>query len=397
MANPCVAHGGSQARAGFGIAVDVSAAGLAARFANTAGWFSAVIAGVIAGAHYELSTFCGNDPPTEPTLTAQDFVDALSVSDFANKVIAEKKILDWVGSHIWYDLCQCADLTNPTPGTYQSDPGNMPQVDPPTVVPPAQSTPCASSSFLTSVTSNSPIICAGPITLPFGVQGFTFQGWQDRTGTLKTSQVGITALFKDASNATVVSSLMSIAPIRDVNNKAVMSIAVPANAVTLTFFAQSGDTSNTEKTAVTWQTWCGNQPGPITGCCPPDPLMVAQMAQILDLVTLIQRQSVPFGYVAGGVHTTLSGAGAISIAGILGVKVAVTTLPASYGVAGTSPPEHFDLGFVTFGTADGFPSAFRLTRNPQVMMPARCSVYTDLDYDLAPGVVVTITELLREP
>jgi len=114
------------------------------------------------------------------------------------------------------------------------------------------------------------------------------------------------------------------------------------------------------------------------------------------MVTLIQRQSVPFAYVPGAVHTAISGAGAIAVSGLIGALIDVTTLPASYGSRGTSPAEHFDLGFLAWGTTDGYPSSVRLEHDPQLSLPARCSAFTELAYDLSPGVVVTITELHRE-
>jgi hypothetical protein len=148
-----------------------------------------------------------------------------------------------------------------------------------------------------------------------------------------------------------------------------------------------------------WQ-GAGSQQLP-TDCCQ---LTTALLEQVLSgvnaavqAITLIQRQAVPFAYVPSTVHTALSGAGALSISGLIGIKIAVTSLPSTLGVEGTSPPKHFDLGYVTFGTIDGFGQAVRLERNPQVILPPRCSAFTDLDYDLAPGVVVTITELRREP
>jgi len=115
------------------------------------------------------------------------------------------------------------------------------------------------------------------------------------------------------------------------------------------------------------------------------------------MVTLIQRQAVPFAYVASTAHSGLSGAGSLSISGLLGIKVAVTTLPAQLGSQGTSPAEYFDMGWLTFGTLDGYPQSYRLERSAQILLPNLCSAFTSLDYDLHPGVVVTITELLREP
>jgi hypothetical protein len=132
-------------------------------------------------------------------------------------------------------------------------------------------------------------------------------------------------------------------------------------------------------------------------CCPPDPTLAAQLAQILGMVTLIQRQSVPFGYVPGAVHAGLSGTGSIAIAGILGAKMDITTLPASLGSSFTSPAEHFDVGFITWATPDGYPTSDRIEHQPTLSFPLRAGLYTELFYDLHPGVVVTITELLREP
>lgn len=134
-----------------------------------------------------------------------------------------------------------------------------------------------------------------------------------------------------------------------------------------------------------------------TPCCPPDETGLAYLDQILKAVTLIQRQAVPFGYVASTAHAGLSGAGTLDISGLLGASVTVTTIPGQYGRGGSSPVEYFDMGFVTFGTPDGYPSSYRVERSSNVFLPSRCGAYTTLAYDLPPGVVATITELVREP
>lgn len=135
----------------------------------------------------------------------------------------------------------------------------------------------------------------------------------------------------------------------------------------------------------------------VTPCCPPDVSTQASLDLILKMVTLIQRQSVPFAYLPSTTHPTLSGAGSFDISGLIGASIQVTTLPTAIGREGTSPTEYFDMGFVTFGTPDGYPTSYRLERDSQVMFPARCGLYTTLAYDLHPGVVITITELVREP
>jgi hypothetical protein len=115
------------------------------------------------------------------------------------------------------------------------------------------------------------------------------------------------------------------------------------------------------------------------------------------MVKLIQRQAVPFAYVPGTTHTGLSGAGVIDVSGLIGAKADVTTTPDRFGREGTSPTEFFDMGFITWGTPDGWPSSFRLEHDPLVMFPRSAGLYTEIRYDLEPGVVITLTELLREP
>ena len=132
-------------------------------------------------------------------------------------------------------------------------------------------------------------------------------------------------------------------------------------------------------------------------CCPPDTSTQAYLDVITRQLNLIQRQLVPFAYIASTAHAGLSGAGTFAIQGLLGVKVNVTTIPTPIGREGTSPTEYFDMGFLTFGTPDGYDHSVRLERSQQIILPARCSAFTTFAYDLHPGVVVTVTELVREP
>jgi len=51
----------------------------------------------------------------------------------------------------------------------------------------------------------------------------------------------------------------------------------------------------------------------------------------MAMVTLIQRQAAPFGYVPGAIHAGLTGTGVIAIQGLIGCKVDITTLPTQLG------------------------------------------------------------------
>jgi hypothetical protein len=79
------------------------------------------------------------------------------------------------------------------------------------------------------------------------------------------------------------------------------------------------------------------------------------------------------------------------------VRVDITGGLAALRSVGNLPPYYFGGGYITFGTADGYPSSYRLKHSTLLCMPPRCSAYTKVAYDLPPGVTVTITELVREP
>ncbi len=114
-------------------------------------------------------------------------------------------------------------------------------------------------------------------------------------------------------------------------------------------------------------------------------------------VQLIQRQSVPFGYIVSTVHAGLSGDGTISVQGLIGLAISVTTLPSRAGVLAGDPNVYFSLGWVNVGTADGWFSRQELRHNPQVIFPEDMGAVTLVGYSIPADVTVSITELVREP
>jgi hypothetical protein len=121
----------------------------------------------------------------------------------------------------------------------------------------------------------------------------------------------------------------------------------------------------------------------------------ATVALIRQDVQLIQRQKVPFGYLAGTSHVGLSGQGDFAVQGILGLAVSATTVPGSTGLESGDPEAHFGLGWITTGTAAGWRRSVALRHTPQWV-----DVEPDdtlVGYSLAPLVVVDIVEQLREP
>lgn len=352
----------------------------------------------------DVAAFCAGEPPAQPNLVEDTMAAVLAGGEFGAALVAAELIQQAIQNQLWYQICECVSGTQPTAPTGQSAPAGLVQINPPTVVAPGPLGPCMSVASQQKVFNDTTAVILigankanGLLNQPLPSGATTLHGVYANQVVGGSPKGAIYVVEFYDSAGTFVSAFFPTAASGATTTR---DDAIPSTARYIYVDVSAGTVgANTNTADVHLTVFCGTSgPGtPAVPCCPPDPIITGMLTQILNYVTTIQRQAVPFGYVVSTVHAGLSGAGALSISGLLGIKVALTTLPSAYGVAGTSPPEHFDLGFVTFGTADGFPSAFRLTRNPQVMMPARCSVYTDLDYDLAPGVVVTITELVREP
>lgn len=113
-------------------------------------------------------------------------------------------------------------------------------------------------------------------------------------------------------------------------------------------------------------------------------------------VQLIQRQHVPFAYVAGTLHTGLSGAGTITVSTILGLSIQTTSM-APYLSSDMAPVESwFKLGEISWGTSDGWMARRIVTHNPHLYLDIDGDI-TEVGYLFEPGVVANILELVREP
>ncbi len=121
-----------------------------------------------------------------------------------------------------------------------------------------------------------------------------------------------------------------------------------------------------------------------------------QVGFIRTDVQLIQRQHVPFGYVAGAVHTALSGDGDFAVSGILGLGVTFISIPPDIVPRPGDPLTYHQVGKVSVGTAQGWLRSWQPTHSPYLILDISGAI-TKVGWIFAPGVVATITELLREP
>jgi hypothetical protein len=135
-----------------------------------------------------------------------------------------------------------------------------------------------------------------------------------------------------------------------------------------------------------------------TPCCPPDPGLSAQIQQILALVQGIY-ESLPTpvnSFAEGTVHGPFVGNGSFGIAGAaISMRVDLVLSGFAGGVSESAPPFYYDLGYVTFHTAEGYYSTEKITfLTHQFSIPM---LSTDLNYTLSGGVSATFTELTRGP
>jgi len=126
-------------------------------------------------------------------------------------------------------------------------------------------------------------------------------------------------------------------------------------------------------------------------------LLALQLQQTLirNDVQLIQRQGVPFGYLAATAHAGLTGEGQITVEHLIGVSVEYTTIPSYLGVQLGVPDELLFLGRLNLGSDRGWERRIVLANSPSLVFPISAAI-TKIGYTFAPGIVATITELVRE-
>lgn len=361
---------------------------------------------------FDLSTMCTTDPPADPGMTATDFAAMLlpaAISDFTG---AQQKFGQLVARMVWYAMCQCT--TGATPAfPAVSVPTPLPVINPTQILPATgqsclqltsdQQTPVANQfgclePLIAPRVSSFTGIAAETLAVPTGA---TTLAWTWNTGTVAggVEQYDFQIYWYDAARTFISTSNSAGHPAG--TSGAVGPVAVPATARfwQLQYSEIAGPVTAGTRISGGITFYCnGAGPGTvITPCCPPDPVLQNRLDALLAMVTLIQRQIVPFAYVSGTSHAGLTGTGSFAISGLLGVKVALTIDSTALGVRAGTPAELFDRGFVTLGTADGYPSDYRLEHNPTIILPPRCSAFTTLGYTLHSGVTATITELVREP
>lgn len=125
--------------------------------------------------------------------------------------------------------------------------------------------------------------------------------------------------------------------------------------------------------------------------------MAATLGQNYELTTLTQRYGLPFAYIRGATHSSITGSGSFAVSRLVGMQVVVTNRPEGLQEYLGAPPYITDLGWISLMTADGLIDEIRVTRDVQTWTPRLFALATQFGFALREGVTVSLTELEAEP
>lgn len=357
-----------------------------------AGWLKWAIP-FLAFPELTLNTFCATDPPAIPTFTAAEakaLVELTLGADFASGL---SKFGDLVQHLVWYDLCQC---NSGTPTALPAAPA--PPAGTPVYTPPAAqlATKCGVDAVPYGPYHGTGSQYSNFVTTPGATSAAVHMDWNYVGGTHSGADVTVYWLGPGLTKAMNPVNLFHL--VEGVHVDA--TVIVPVGAVTLhvDLVEQVPPVSTSNTLLLQVDYYCGGYPGALVSpCCPPDPATQLQIEAILRMVTLLQRQLVPFAHLTSTAHAGLTGAGTIAVQGLLGVQIDLTTIPATYHQDTSTPPFIFNIGWVSMQDANGFIDETRVHAQHQVWMSRIASDATVIGYKFSAGVVATITELQREP
>lgn len=389
--------GASQPIPGFAPNVQVTTAMLQAAAINWPARWAIAYAAVLQSASYELTTMCATDPPADPGFTAADGLAMLNpwLMDPVPFSNASAKLQQLLQRYLWYQFCQCVSMATPAPPASPAAPANLPDPAPP--LPGVPVSACVTRAGFPQTQGGGTYTFRNNASL-IGLSATLLRVTAHNTivgapGSPTTTNI----VFWDVSNAVIAAYGVT-------HNEAsgsgatVFDCPIPSNATSVhadETFAGPGTSTHSVDFAV----YCNGQlpGGTVQPCCPPDPTMVGMLENILGYVKLLQRQLAPFAYLSSTAHAGLTGAGTIAVQGLLGIRIDLTTIPASLHQDHSTPPFIFNVGWVSMEDSNGFIDEKRAHAQHQVWFPRIASDATLVGYSFSAGVVATITELQREP
>jgi hypothetical protein len=347
---------------------------------------------------FSTALFCADDPPGFPDTSAVEWAALIAGSPAQAAQESGRQVAQFLYNILWYRLCECLVDSTPAIGTGPSEPADLPAINPPELVTRPLAEPCATEEYTSvlfcggnngGLTFGLPIAGNQVTAVRLTITDYNYSG-ANFTGNFDFNWYSSTALLR--------SDRFLLPPVGTGSTR-VFNIPPPPAGAVQGQVVVVGTGSGCRQFDTVVEYFCdGAVPGgEVSPCCPPDPDQLAMLQRILQMVTLVQRQAAPFAYVYGDNHEDLSGDGSISVSGLLGVSVDVTTLPDELGRSDGTPEQLFDVGYITLGTADGWSTSRRIDHDGILMLPPAAGAFTSIGYTLTPGVVVAIRELVAEP
>jgi len=372
----------------------------------------------------DADAFCSIDPPNWTLPSSADIYQFLTGGSLAQVQAVNQFLVNITGYYLWFGLCECTSVTTPAPGSPPAAPSGLPAVNPTgLVVPPGA--PCSTfsgrgsiadtntslnlltgqlcdgsgqptcASLATAIPTNTTFVdFTATLTALTGAASPGF-GWDPYIQGYNASNVtivnlGATTVVQGTNSQTgyVATGHYSRASLGSSTKLTLLVNAQPAPGVTHNLATMNGQ--------IDFQ--CGTTPPLVAPpCCTGiDPLTTSTLNLILQRLDLMQRQIVPFAYITGATHSGLSGTGTVSVQGVLGVLLNVS-IPSRAGESVGTPDTRFDVGWINFGTTDGYEERRFIQSDSQLVFPNVGGIWTIVGYSLLPGVTMTLTEIIREP
>lgn len=364
------------------------------------GWAASLAAG-LGVLSFDLTTFCATDPPPLPN------IDAARIAGYFNPLNGQgaaqllADFTDLIGHFLWFKTCQCITGTQPTPPAPLPQPPGY-QTDNPKLTTPT-GTPCSGEQILGTPATFNP---AGTFVYD-NANWFLFpQGGQWATIAVNTP-VATTAQFYPLTwtftwKATQGGPALGTAQLTRTAPDAIFrttkdTVTIPPGTTypVVTVHSDNAPNASFEVDASIFIYCTAPPPAANEPCCPPDPILEQLIAQVLRLEQqILDSLGGSPNYTPGAQHVGRTGSASLSVNGLRGVAVHVTTGTPTTPLLPGNPPYQWDLGWMSVLTGDGMIEEKRITRQDQVWLPVSMPLATTFGYFLNPGVVATFTELV---
>jgi len=374
----------------------------------------------LSGKQFLASVICSVDPPPDPGLVAQDWIDLLNFTNSGQAAVAGERVAQWFIHNYWQDICECVSV--PTPPVSLVLPPQPTGTNP--NVPPGAPSSCFSWNGtlslsaglppngkndltqlvlppigpLTNVTSGGAVGALTAYATPVGLKSITSTVQLDANDPIDSGAFVIVEYF-NAQHTSLRQDTIGQGSVHTPVHLA--QFAVPAGAAFWSLYTTDVSGSPAQ---LDWSTQitadCGG-PGFTSDCCPPDPSVDIRLRQITDLVIqLLNRPAEAAGYVKGTAHPGISGTASFNVPSVpggpslRGMLVELTAgVPSHIQLPGV-PEYQWDMGWMSVLTGDGMIEERRITRQHQLWFATSFPLATTFGYYLFPGVVATFTELL---